>query len=44
MELYYEDLKEDAQKSVLKARGLETPEEGNLDVFPIAVIGGDKNR
>jgi len=38
MELYLRDLKPEAQRRVLKFLGLESPEEGNLDVFPIARI------
>lgn len=42
MEIYLDDLKEDKQEELLEGRGLESPEEGNLDVFPIAVIRGAK--
>jgi len=38
MELYLSDLKPEAQRRVLKFLGLKSPEEGNLDVFPIAII------
>lgn len=40
MEIYYDDLKEEKQEELLEGRGLESPEEGNLDVFPIATIKG----
>jgi hypothetical protein len=38
MELYLRDLKPEAQRRVLRFLGLKSPEEGNLDVFPIATI------
>ena len=38
MEIYLSDLNEDAQKEVLDFYGLETPEDGNYDVFPICVL------
>jgi hypothetical protein len=38
MELYLRDLKPEAQRRVLSFLGLKSPEEGNLDVFPIATI------
>jgi len=38
VEIYFSELKEEAQKKVLKALGLKTPEEGNYDVFPLFVL------
>ena len=38
MEIYFSDLNEDAQKAVLDFYELETPEDGNYDVFPICVL------
>ena len=38
MEIYFRDLNEDTQKAVLDFYGLETPEDGNYDVFPICVL------
>jgi hypothetical protein len=38
MELYLRDLKPEAQRRVLRFLGLKSPEDGNLDVFPIATI------
>jgi len=40
MEIYFDDLKEDKQEELLEGRGLDSPEEGNLDVFPLATIRG----
>jgi len=40
MEIYFDDLKEDKQEQILEGRGLESPEEGNLNVFPLATIRG----
>lgn len=37
-DIMFADLKEKVQKELLKKLGLETPEEGNLDVFPISVM------
>jgi len=37
-ELYLDDLKPAARKSLLKFLGLKSAEEGNLDVLPLAVI------
>ena len=34
----FSDLKEEIQKVLLEKLGIKTPEEGNLDVFPIAVV------
>lgn len=42
MEIYLDDLKEDKQEELLEARDLDNAEEGNLDVFPLAVIRGAK--
>ena len=38
MEIYFRDLNEDTQKAVLDFYGLETPEDGNYDVFPVCVL------
>ena len=38
MEIYFTDLTERAQKELLDAMGVETPEEMNWDVFPIAEV------
>lgn len=38
IEIYFDDLNEDAQKKFLKAMGIETSDEGNYDVFPIAIV------
>lgn len=38
IEIYFDDLTEDAQKSFLEAMGMKSPEEGNYEVFPIAEI------
>jgi hypothetical protein len=38
IEIYFEDLNEDAQKEFLKAQRIETSEEGNYDVVPIAIV------
>lgn len=37
-EIYFSDLKEDAQKELLKSTGVKNPEEVNWDVSPITVI------
>lgn len=34
----FADLKEEKQKEVLEAFGINSPEEANLDVVPIATI------
>jgi hypothetical protein len=36
--IYIDDLTEEAKEKVLKYFGLETPEEGNLDVFPLVIL------
>jgi len=38
LEIYFDDLNEDAKKSVLKFLGAEKPEDLNLDVFPLAIL------
>jgi hypothetical protein len=38
VELHLRGLKPEAQMRVLKFLGLKSPEDGNLDVFPIATI------
>ena len=41
-EIYFSDLTEEAQKSFLKAEGLQNAEDGNYDIFPIAVLEIDR--
>jgi hypothetical protein len=41
VEVYLHDLKEEAQKKVLEALKLSSPEEGNLDVFPLFTLETD---
>ena len=38
IEVYFDDLNEDAKKIFLEAMGMEDPEEGNYDTFPIVEI------
>ena len=38
IEVYFDDLSEDSKKEFLKAMGMETSDEGNYDVVPIAII------
>ena len=38
MEIYFDDLTEEAQKRLLECAGVEKPEDMNWDVFPITVI------
>ncbi len=38
IEIYFEDLSEDAQKKFLKAMGIGSKEDGNYDTFPIAIV------
>lgn len=38
IEIYFDDLNEEAQKKFLKAMGIETSDEGNYDVIPIAIV------
>ena len=35
IEIYFDDLTEEAQKKVLECAGIEDPAEANWDVFPI---------
>lgn len=35
IEIYFDDLKEEAQKQILKKAGITEPAEANWDVFPI---------
>ena len=37
-EIYFDDLNDRAKQEFLKAQGLETPDDGNYDVMPIAVV------
>ena len=39
--LYFSDLTEPAQKSILKAAGLKSEEDANWDCFPITTITFD---
>lgn len=38
IEIYFSDLNEDMQKKLLEEAGVESPEDMNWDVFPIAVV------
>ena len=38
IEIFFDDLKEDKQKEILEAFGVEKPEDMNWDVFPLAII------
>lgn len=38
IEIFLDDLQEDVQKEFLKAMGIETSDEGNYDVIPIAIV------
>jgi len=38
VEIYYDDLTDEAQKIFLEATGIKSPEEGNYDILPIAEI------
>lgn len=40
MEIMLVDLKPEIQEQVLEHYGLETAEEGNLDIVPLFVLGG----
>ena len=43
-EIYFNDLTEEAKESFLKFLGIDSPEEGNFDTFPIALVPkGDPN-
>ena len=37
-EIYFSDLTEQAQKEFLEVAGLQSAEDGNYDVFPIATL------
>lgn len=41
MEIFFSDLKKEAQKRVLELYNVSTPEEANLDVFPLVELVGD---
>jgi hypothetical protein len=41
--IYYNDLNADAQKKVLEFLSIDTPEDGNLDVMPLAYIPKPEN-
>lgn len=38
IEIYFNDLTEEAQKQLLEVAGVKTPEEANWDIFPITSI------
>ena len=38
VEIYFEDLKEDAQNTLLDVYGISKPEDMNWDIQPIAII------
>ncbi len=38
IEIYFDDMNEDAQKKFLKAMGMEKSDEGNYDILPIAIV------
>lgn len=38
IEISFLDLSEEAQKEFLRAVGLESADDGNYDIFPIAVV------
>jgi hypothetical protein len=38
VEIYFDDLTEDAQKKFLKAMRVETGDKGNYDILPIAIV------
>ena len=38
VEIYFDDLSEEAKKIFLEAMGMNGPEEGNYDDFPIAEV------
>ena len=42
-ELFFSDLTETAQKSILEKAGLKNPEDANWDVFPITTVVFDEN-
>ena len=37
-EITFDDLNEEAQREFLKFEGLENPQDGNYDVFPLAIV------
>lgn len=39
--IYFSDLNEEAQKEFLKCMHLDNAQEGNFDVFPIAILEAD---
>ena len=42
IEIYFDDLNQEAQKEILKKLGT-TPEDENWDVFPVAVFVREEN-
>jgi hypothetical protein len=42
-EIYFRDLKEDCQKKLLQFYSIDSPEEMNWDVFPIATLYKETN-
>ena len=43
VEIYFYDLKPEAQKKLLKAYNVDSPEEMNWDVFPVFTIEVDED-
>jgi len=39
--IYFDDLNEETQKRFLEVQGLSSPEEGNYDITPIAIVQHD---
>jgi len=38
IEIYFEDLNEEAKKKLLDFFGIKSPKEANLDVFPLVTL------
>ena len=43
IEIYFDDLNENAQKEILTIFGIKDPEELNADIIPLAVIPFEVN-
>jgi len=43
-EIMFDDLTEEAQARFLEFQGLESPEDGNYDIVPIAVLELEEDR
>jgi len=41
VEIYYGDLSDEKQEELLEAHGIESPDEANWDVFPVATASAD---